>query len=63
MYVNYYDRKIKLAEENSTIGVILCKEENRTVIEFTLPQGNEQIFAKEYKAVLPSKEALKKQLA
>ena len=62
MYVNYYDRKIKLAEENPTIGVILCKEENRTVIEFTLPQDNEQIFAKEYKAVLPSKEALKKQL-
>jgi predicted nuclease of restriction endonuclease-like (RecB) superfamily len=62
MYVNYYDRKIKTAGENPTIGVILCKEENRTVIEFTLPQDNKQIFAKEYKAVLPSKEALKKQL-
>lgn len=62
MYVNYYDRKIKTSEENPTIGVILCKEENRTVIEFTLPENNEQIFAKEYKAVLPSKEALKKQL-
>lgn len=62
MYVNYYDRKMKTAEENPTIGVILCKEENRTVIEFTLPEDNEQIFAKEYKAVLPSKEALKKQL-
>lgn len=62
MYVNYYDRKIKTKDENPTIGIILCKEENRTVIEFTLPEGNNQIFAKEYKAVLPSKEALKKQL-
>jgi len=62
MYVNYYDRKIKTSEENPTIGIILCKEGNKTVVEFTLPQGNEQIFAKEYKAVLPSKEALKKQL-
>jgi predicted nuclease of restriction endonuclease-like (RecB) superfamily len=62
MYVNYYDRKIKTKDENPTIGIILCKEENRTVIEFTLPQDNNQIFAKEYKAVLPSKEALKKQL-
>ena len=62
MYVNYYDRKIKLPEENSTIGIILCKEENRTVIEFTLPEDNKQIFSKEYKAVLPSKVALKKQL-
>lgn len=62
MYVNYYDRKVKLPEENPTIGIILCKEENRTVIEFTLPEDNKQIFSKEYKAVLPSKDALKKQL-
>jgi predicted nuclease of restriction endonuclease-like (RecB) superfamily len=62
MYVNYYDRKIKNKDENPTIGIVLCKEENRTVIEFTLPEDNKQIFAKEYKEVLPSKEALKKQL-
>lgn len=62
MYVNYYDRKIKTAQENPTIGVILCKEENRTIVEFTLPEDNKQIFAKEYKAVLPSKEELHKQL-
>jgi predicted nuclease of restriction endonuclease-like (RecB) superfamily len=62
MYVNYYDRKIKTKEENPTIGVILCKEGNQTVVEFTLPEDNRQIFSKEYKAVLPSKEALKKQL-
>lgn len=62
MYVNYYDRKIKTKEENRTIGIILCKEENKTVIEFTLPEDNKTIFAKEYKAVLPSKAELKKQL-
>ncbi|UOE39163.1 PDDEXK nuclease domain-containing protein [Chryseobacterium oryzae] len=62
MYVNYYDRMIKLPEENQTIGIILCKEENKTVIEFTLPENNKTIFAKEYKAVLPSKEELKRQI-
>jgi predicted nuclease of restriction endonuclease-like (RecB) superfamily len=62
MYVNYYDRKIKLPEENSTIGIVLCKEENKTVIEFTLPADNKTIFAKEYKLYLPSKEQLRKQL-
>jgi len=62
MHVNYYDRKVKLSEENSTIGIILCKEGNKTVVEFTLPENNKQIFAKEYKAVLPSKDELKKQL-
>ena len=54
--------KIKLTTENPTIGVILCKEGNRTIVEFTLPEDNKQIFSKEYKSVLPSKEALKKQL-
>ena len=62
MYVNYYDRKVKLPDEKPTIGIILCKEENKTVVEFTLPENNRQIFAKEYKLYLPSKEELKKQL-
>jgi predicted nuclease of restriction endonuclease-like (RecB) superfamily len=62
MYVNYYDRKIKLPEENPTIGIILCKKENKTVVEFTLPKDNKTIFAKQYKLYLPSKEELQKQL-
>lgn len=62
MYVNYHDRKIKSSEENPTIGIILCKQESKTVVEFTLPENNEQIFAREYKLYLPSKEELKKQL-
>ena len=62
MYVNYYDRKIKLPDENSTIGIILCKEENKAVVEFTLPEDNKTIFSKEYQLYLTSKEQLKKQL-
>jgi predicted nuclease of restriction endonuclease-like (RecB) superfamily len=62
MYVNYYDRKMKLVDENPTIGIILCKEGNKTVIEFTLPENNKTIFAKEYKLYLPSKSELRKQL-
>ena len=62
MYVNYHDRKIKSPDENPTIGIILCKQESKTVVEFTLPENNEQIFAREYKLYLPSKEELKRQL-
>ncbi|SDP15801.1 Predicted nuclease of restriction endonuclease-like (RecB) superfamily, DUF1016 family [Mucilaginibacter sp. OK268] len=62
MYVNYYDRKIKLPDENRTLGIILCKQDNKSVVEFTLPLDNDQIFSKEYKLYLPSKEDLKKQL-
>jgi len=62
MYVNYYDRKVKTTDELPTLGIILCKEDNRSVVEFTLPLDNEQIFSKEYKLYLPSKEELKKQI-
>lgn len=60
MYVNYYDRYVKMDDENKTIGIIICKEKNDTLVEITLPEGNEQIFASKYLTILPSKEELKK---
>jgi predicted nuclease of restriction endonuclease-like (RecB) superfamily len=62
MYVNYYDREIKTENENPTIGIILCKENDDFVIEYTLPENNKQIFANEYKLYLPDKKELKKLL-
>ena len=62
MYVHYYDRKVKLADENPTIGIVLCKNKNNAVVEMTLPEDNTQIFASKYETVLPSKEALQKLL-
>ena len=59
MYVNYYDRFVKLDTENKTIGIILCKKKNDTLVEITLPENNEQIFASKYQTVLPSKKELK----
>ena len=59
MYVNYYDRKIKLEDENPTIGIILCKDKKDAIVEMTLPEDNNQIFASKYQTVLPSKEELK----
>ncbi|MEG2079724.1 Predicted nuclease of restriction endonuclease-like (RecB) superfamily, DUF1016 family [Chryseobacterium piscicola] len=58
MYVNYYDRQIKLEDENKTIGIILCQNKSEAVVEFTLPENNTQIFASKYLTVLPSKETL-----
>lgn len=59
MYVNYYDREIKLKDENQTIGLILCQNKSEAVVEYTLPENNEQIYASKYQTVLPSKERLK----
>jgi len=62
MYINYYDREIKLENENKTIGILLCKEKDNFVIEYTLPENNDQIFTKEYQLYLPNKDELKKLL-
>jgi predicted nuclease of restriction endonuclease-like (RecB) superfamily len=59
MYVNYYDRFVKLEHENSTIGIVLCKSKNDTLVEITLPENNKQIFASKYQTILPSKTELK----
>jgi predicted nuclease of restriction endonuclease-like (RecB) superfamily len=59
MYVNYYDRYVKLGHENKTVGMVLCKKKNDTLIEITLAENNEQIFASKYQTVLPSKKELK----
>lgn len=59
MYVNYYDREIKMEDENKTIGIVLCQNKSESVVEYTLPENNEHIFASKYKTILPSKEELK----
>lgn len=59
MYVNYYDEFVKTKEENQSIGIVLCKQKNETLVRITLPKDNQQIFASKYQTVLPSKEELK----
>ncbi len=59
MYVNYYDREVKLEDENSTIGLLLCADKDNAIVEYTLPKDNSQIFAAKYATILPSKEQLK----
>jgi predicted nuclease of restriction endonuclease-like (RecB) superfamily len=62
MYVNYYDRKVRLADENPTVGILLCKEKNDALVEITLPKDNRQIFARKYQLYLPTKAQLRAQV-
>ena len=60
MYVNYYDRYVKFPDENETIGIIICKDKNETLVKLTLPKDNNQIFASKYMIVFPTDEEFKK---
>ncbi len=60
MYVNYFDRYEKLENENPTVGIILCKDKSNGLVEMTLPEDNNQIYASKYLTVLPNKEEFQK---
>lgn len=47
-YMNYIDKNIKTDEEMPTIGIIICKKNNKFVMEYVT---NENIFEREYELV------------
>jgi hypothetical protein len=61
MYVNFFDRYVKIEGENQTIGIILCKKKHEALVEITLPK-DANIHAREYQLYLPSKEELQQKL-
>ena len=58
MYVNYYTRELMNPGDNPPIGIVLCADKNDTVVRYTLPEDEKQIFAAKYMTYLPTKEEL-----
>ncbi len=53
---------LKLADEQPTIGIVLCKKKHDALVEITLPK-DANIHAREYQLYLPDKELLRRKLA
>ena len=62
MYVNYYTREMMNEGDNPPIGIVLCSEKSDSVVKYTLPENNTQIFASKYMLYLQTEEELKKEL-
>ena len=62
LYVNYLKDKEKLPDENDPVGLILCTDKKKTVVEYALGGMNNRIFASKYKLQLPSPEVLKTEI-
>jgi predicted nuclease of restriction endonuclease-like (RecB) superfamily len=58
MYVNYFDRREKLPDENPTVGILLCADKNDTPVRFSLPEDNTTILTSKYQLYLPSEKDL-----
>jgi predicted nuclease of restriction endonuclease-like (RecB) superfamily len=61
MYVNYYDRHVKLDGEHPTVGIILCRKKTDALVELTLPEDS-NVYASQYQLYLPSREELRQRL-
>lgn len=62
LYVNYYDREIKLPDDNPTIGLLLCPDKDDAIVQYMTPKDDKQIFARKYQLHLPTVEELKKEV-
>lgn len=59
---NYYTREVREEWENPAIGIILCADKNEAMVRFTLPEGENNIFAAQYKLYLPTEEEILNEL-
>ena len=62
LYVNFYDKEIKMENDNPTIGLILCTQKSHSMVQYLLGDQAKQIFAATYQFHLPSEEELESEL-
>jgi len=62
MYVNYYTRELMEPGDNPPIGIILSTDKSDTLVRYTLPLDNKQIFASKYMLYLPKENELRDEM-
>ncbi|WP_293095518.1 PDDEXK nuclease domain-containing protein [Moorena sp. SIO3I6] len=61
-YLAALDDKVRLEEENSAIGIILCKSKDKTIVEYALKESNKPIGFATYRIVSTLPQQLQNQL-
>jgi predicted nuclease of restriction endonuclease-like (RecB) superfamily len=57
-YVRIYEERFRGEGDNPTLGLILCSQKNEAIAKYSVLAGSEQIFASQYRLVLPTEEEL-----
>jgi len=58
MYVRLYNDLKKGDDDNPTIGIILCTDNDETIVKYSVLAENERLFAGKYRLYLPSEKEL-----
>ena len=59
MYVRMYDDLKRKADENPTIGVLLCAETSEDIARYSVLNDNKQLYMAKYLTYLPTEEQLR----
>jgi predicted nuclease of restriction endonuclease-like (RecB) superfamily len=57
-YVRLYEERFRGADDNPTLGLMLCSEKNEAIAKYAVLADGQQIFASKYRLVLPTEEEL-----
>jgi predicted nuclease of restriction endonuclease-like (RecB) superfamily len=63
MYLRMFDELKRGADDNSTVGLILCAEKDEVVARYSILHESQQMFASKYMLYLPTEEELRRELA
>lgn len=58
MYVRLYEKFKRQEGDNPTVGLILCSDNDKTVMEYSMLKESKQLFASQYQLYLPTQEEL-----
>lgn len=62
MYIRMFDDLIKGAEDNKTVGIVLCSETSKDIARYSILNESDQIFAAKYMAFMPTEAELKHEI-
>lgn len=57
-YVAYYNAEVKQADDNPTVGILLCTQKGKKLVEYALAGMDKNLFVAKYLLQLPSEEQL-----
>ena len=62
MYVRMFDERYLKEGRRPTLGIVLCSETDEDIARYSLLNGNDQIFASEYKTYIPDEAVLRREI-
>ena len=60
LYVRLYEDQKRTDTDNPTIGIILCSQNDETVVKYSMLAESRQLFSSQYKLYMPTEEELKR---